>query len=170
MTGNELRSWCLARPVPQAEIADLMGVPVRRLRKYMEKGDDPIPATAAERIAALTTPAGPWKTARPDPGPKVPPTPRPRPRPPLDVLRADEALEVAAPDTGDVDKLDPDPRATSARLAGWARRHRLTVPVLAAVLEVEGATAARWIRGPVVRLPRRVADRIRHLDPTGRLG
>jgi len=167
LNGSELRSWYMARGMKQTEAADLLGVSPRRLRKYLERGLDDLPAVVAERVATLEAPRCPVNEPdRPDVS-EVPPI---APRAFLGVLRADEGLEVPAPVPIVADEPDADPRATSARLAGWARRHGLTVPMLAAVLEVDGATVARWMSGPVVRLPRRVADRIRHLDPTGRLG
>ena len=204
MNGSELRSWYMARGMKQTEAADLLGVSPRRLRKYLERGLDDLPAVVAERVATLEAPRCPVNEPdRPDVSEVPPIAPRafldvlradegldeaPRcpvnepdrpdvsevppiaPRAFLGVLRADEGIEVPAPVPIVADEPDADPRATSARLAGWARRHGLTVPMLAAVLEVDGATVARWMSGPVVRLPRRVADRIRHLDPTGRLG
>ncbi len=168
MTGSDLRAWYVNRGMKQTEAAELLGVPPRRLRKYLERGLDDLPATVAARVAALEAPRGP--VDEPD-RPDVSETPAILPRAFLDVLRADEGLEIPAPVPIVPNELDPDPRATSARLAGWARRHGLTVPMLAAVLEVDGATAARWISGAGdVRLPRRVADRVRQLDPAGRLG
>ena len=154
MTGSDLRAWYVNRGLKQTEAAELLGVPPRRLRKYLERGLDDLPAVVAARVAALEAPRCPVN--EPD-RPDVSETPAILPWPCLGVLVADE--------------LDADPRATSARLAGWARRHGLTVPMLAAVLEIDGATAARWIHGAGdVRLPRRVADRVRQLDPAGRLG